>query len=86
MKMEVNSMIKKKLTQLFAFTVSITMLLGLVYIPGFAEISNNTVTGKVYEFKEDSEYEISETENFSVSNKSNTYGDFVLNGGSMSIK
>lgn len=80
MRTEVKPMIKRTITRLSAFAVSAVMLLSSVHIPTFAENGNTTVTGKLYEFGEKSEYEISSAESYTVTTKDNTYGEFLLGG------
>lgn len=55
-------------------------LCSFVYTPCFAENGNTAVVGKLYEFEEKSEYEISSAQSSSTTTSSNTYGEFLLNG------
>ena len=55
-------------------------LCSFAYAPCFAENGNIAVVGKLYEFEEKSEYEISSAQSSSTTTSSNTYGEFLLNG------
>lgn len=68
------------IARLLAFATSAMALCSFVYIPCFAENGNTAVVGKLYEFEEKSEYEISSTQSSSTTTSSNTYGEFLLNG------
>lgn len=68
------------IARLLAFATSALALCSFVYPPCFAENGNTAVVGKLYEFKEKSEYEISSAQSSSTTTSSNTYGDFLLNG------
>lgn len=68
------------ITRLLAFATSAMALCSFVYTPCFAENGNTAVVGKLYEFEEKSEYEISSAESSSTTTSSNTYGEFLLNG------
>lgn len=68
------------ITRLLAFATSALVLYSFVNIPCFAENRNTAVVGKLYEFGENSEYEISSAQSSSPTSKTNTYGEFLLNG------
>lgn len=68
------------ITRLLAFATSAMALCSFVYTPCFAENGNTAVVGKLYEFEEKSEYEISSAQSSSTTTSSNTYGEFLLNG------
>lgn len=68
------------IARLLAFATSAMALCSFVYIPCFAENGNTAVVGKLYEFEEKSEYEISSAQSSSTTTSSNTYGEFLLNG------
>ena len=68
------------IARLLAFATSALALCSFVYTPCFAENGNTAVVGKLYEFKEKSEYEISSAQSSSTTTSSNTYGEFLLNG------
>lgn len=68
------------IARLLAFATSALALCSFVYTPCFAENGNAAVVGKLYEFKEKSEYEISSAQSSSTTTSSNTYGEFLLNG------
>ena len=68
------------LARLLAFATSALVLYSFVYIPCFAENGNTAVVGKLYEFGEKSEYEISSAQSSSPTASTNTYGEFLLNG------
>ncbi|MBE6838891.1 MAG: hypothetical protein E7507_05040 [Ruminococcus sp.] len=78
-------MIKRMITRLSSFVVSAVMLLFLVHIPTFAENGDTAVVGKLYEFGEKSEYEISSAESYTATTKDNTYGEFLLGGNVKSV-
>lgn len=67
------------ITRLLAFATSAMALCSFVYTPCFAENGNTAVVGKLYEFEEKSEYEISSAQSSSTTTSSNTYGEFLLN-------
>lgn len=68
------------IARLLAFATSAMALCSFVYTPCFAENGNTAVVGKLYEFEEKSEYEISSAQSSSTTTSSNTYGEFLLNG------
>lgn len=68
------------ITRLLAFATSAMALCSFVYTPCFAENGNTAVVGKLYEFEDKSEYEISSAQSSSTTTSSNTYGEFLLNG------
>lgn len=68
------------IARLLAFATSALALCSFVYTPCFSENGNTAVVGKLYEFKEKSEYEISSAQSSSTTTSSNTYGEFLLNG------
>lgn len=68
------------IARLLAFATSAMALCSFVYTPCFAENGNTAVVGKLYEFEEKSEYEISSAQSSSTTTNSNTYGEFLLNG------
>lgn len=68
------------IVRLLAFATSALALCSFVYIPCFAENGNTAVVGKLYEFEEKSEYEITSAQSSSTTANSNTYGEFLLNG------
>lgn len=68
------------IARLLAFAMSAMALCSFVYTPCFAENGNTAVVGKLYEFEEKSEYEISSAQSSSTTTSSNTYGEFLLNG------
>lgn len=65
---------------------SLALLLGTVFIlstfiqESFAKEAKNEVSGRIYNFGKDSQYEFSETKDFSPTDKANTYGSFFLSG------
>lgn len=65
---------------------SLALLLGAVFIlssfiqESFAKEAKNEVSGRIYNFGKDSQYEFSETKDFSPTDKANTYGSFFLSG------
>lgn len=68
------------IARLLAFATSAMALCSFAYAPCFAENGNIAVVGKLYEFEEKSEYEISSAQSSSTTTSSNTYGEFLLNG------
>lgn len=72
--------IRNTITRLLAITASACLLFSLVCIPCFAENGNTAVIGKLYEFGEKSEYEISYAQSGSSTSGADTYGEFLLNG------
>ena len=68
------------IARLLAFATSAMALCSFAYAPCFAENENIAVVGKLYEFEEKSEYEISSAQSSSTTTSSNTYGEFLLNG------
>ncbi len=66
--------------RLLAIFTSALVLCSFVCIPSFAENGNTTVVGELYEFGENSEYEISSAQSSSPTSNTNTYGEFLLNG------
>lgn len=66
--------------RLLAIFTSALVLCSFVRIPSFAENGNTTVVGELYEFGENSEYEISSAQSSSPTSNTNTYGEFLLNG------
>lgn len=68
------------IARLLAFATSAMALCSFAYAPCFAENGNIAVVGKLYEFAEKSEYEISSAQSSSTTTSSNTYGEFLLNG------
>lgn len=70
----------KKVKRLLAFTMSTVILISMLHIPINAENGNISIRGKLYEFGEKSEYEISSTESYTATTKDNTYGEFLLGG------
>ena len=66
--------------RLLAIFTSALVLCSFVCIPSFAENGNTAVVGKLYEFGENSEYEISSAQSSSPTSNTNTYGEFLLNG------
>ncbi len=75
---------KKKIFNLIArlstFAVSAIAVWSFVYTPCVAENRNTAIVGKLYEFGEQSEYEISSVQSSSTTASTNTYGEFLLNG------
>lgn len=65
---------------------SLALLVGAVFIlstfiqESFAKEAKNEVPGRIYNFGKDSQYEFSETKDFSPTDKANTYGSFFLSG------
>lgn len=63
-----------------AIATSALLLCSFLCAPCFAENGNTAVVGKLYEFGEKSEYEISSAQSSSPTASTNTYGEFLLNG------
>ena len=73
-------MMKMTITRFSSFLALIATILSLILIPANAQNSSTTVSGKLYEFDEKSEYEISSSTNYEVTSDENTYGKFLLLG------
>lgn len=72
---------KKVIRKTIVAIATSTLLLCLfLCAPCFAENGNTAVVGKLYEFGENSEYEISSAQSSSPTSNTNTYGEFLLNG------
>ena len=68
------------IARLLTFAVSAMAVWTFAYTPCFAEKENTAIVGKLYEFAEQSEYEISSVESSSTTASTNTYGEFLING------
>ncbi len=73
--------IKKKLyMQISTMILCVVALTTLYSVNAFAKSEKNAVVGKVYEFDKNDDYDISESDKFSSTDKVETYGEFSLLG------
>ena len=73
--------IKKKLyMQISAMILCVVVLTTLYSVNTFAKSEKNEVVGKVYEFDKNDDYDISESDKFSFTDKVATYGELSLFG------
>lgn len=73
--------IKKKLyMQISAMILCVVALTTLYSVNTFAKSEKNEVVGKVYEFDKNDDYDISESDKFSFTDKVATYGELSLFG------
>ena len=63
----------------------LTMLISIVPLAVSATTGKTDVPGKVYEFDKDSHYEFSDSERYSDTSESNTYGSFSVSGNIASV-
>lgn len=73
-------MIKNTAARLLSLAALAALMISSVNIPTYAENGNTAVAGKLYEFGEKSEYEISSAESYISTTKENTYGEFFISG------
>lgn len=73
--------IKKKLyIQISTMILCVVALTTLYSVNVFAKSEKNAVVGRVYEFDKNDDYDISESDKFSFTDKVETYGEFSLLG------
>ena len=73
--------IKKKLyMQILTMILCVVALTTLYSVNAFAKSEKNAVVGQVYEFDKNDDYDISEYDKFSSTDKVETYGEFSLLG------
>lgn len=73
--------IKKKLyMQISTMILCVVALTTLYSVNAFAKSEKNAVVGKVYEFDKNDDYDISESDKFSSTDKVEAYGEFSLLG------
>lgn len=73
--------IKKKLyMQISTMILCVVALTTLYSVNAFAKSEKNAVVGKVYEFDKNDDYDISESDKYSSTDKVETYGEFSLLG------
>ena len=71
---------KKRYMQISTMILCVVALTTLYSVNAFAKSEKNAVVGKVYEFDKNDDYDISESDKFSSTDKVETYGEFSLLG------
>ena len=71
--------------RMFSLMMVLTMLISMVPLAVSATTGKTDVPGKVYEFDKDSHYEFSDSERYSDTSESNTYGSFSVSGNIASV-
>lgn len=74
------NLITKPIKFSLALLVAVVFILTALIQQAFAQEAKNQVPGRIYNFGKDSQYEFSETKDFSPTDKTNTYGSFFLGG------
>lgn len=73
-------LIKTRYWKFITIVLALTLFVGAFPINAFAETEKNTIVGKIYEFDKDSDYEFSQSETSTSSDKTDTYGNFSVSG------
>lgn len=73
-------LIGKAIKPIIAMTTAIVLVLSVFMLRAFAAEAKTEVPGRIYNFGKDSNYEFSKTKDFRETDKTNSYGNFLIGG------